>query len=86
MILKLLNIIFIWGMGLLLLCGFFFFIIYDKNVIVYIYSKCIMYVFILKIWYLCDDFLKIKMLNYFRKIFYLCDINFYVCEVWVIVD
>lgn len=74
------------GWGLSSLCGFFFSITYDKNVIVYTYSKCITYVFTLKIWHLCDDFLKTKMLNYSRKIFYLCDTNLYVCEVWAIVD
>lgn len=77
MILKLPNTTLIWGMGVIVTMRVF--LLYN------IWQKR-NYVFTLKIWHLCDDFLKTKMLNYSRKIFYLCDTNLYVGEVWAILD
>lgn len=87
MILKLPNTTLIWGMGVIVTMRvFLLYNIWQKCNRIHIYSKCITYVFTLKIWHVCDDFLKTKMLNYSRKIFYLCDTNFYVGEVWAILD
>lgn len=52
-------------------------VIVTMRVIMYLHWRSDIYVMI---------FQKTKMLNYSRKIFYLCDTNFYVGEVWAILD